>query len=523
MSREHTQTHVSLASSAAQDVANATERAEQLSRAPSTQPVAIRRKAQVLTRPVVAFDPVHGVRRSLYALNVDVGEGVSLLMHQPTGAVDELPSDLASSVVTAPELLPPEAVEYFVARGYLTRLTEAEEEAEFAELVQRVEDDHMSQFSAPLFSFITAYSCNLSCSYCFQANTGVRASDTRTMTVEAARQFLKVVEQSPKHPDRSVIELFGGEPLLPKLREVVELIVLSVEKMSYRVRATTNGTGLNTYLDLLGPTRISELQVSLDGPREVHDSRRVGLSKKPTFDLIWHGVREAVSRGTKVLIRANLDRRNFEAFPALVEFIADEGLLGCSLLEIHYINVRSDPVAPDFGGGHEMRLDEIEAYLANETQRHPFLAQIAAPHEIGTFNDWLSKNFQNPSTRHCGAVTNNVYFSPDGLVYSCHETAGRPEFAIGEVIDGQLLYNRTAQRWRSRRVDNIAACRRCPHALTCSGGCAARTDILNEPHQSYCDGFDAKFRAVLQRQYRASKSSESHTGGEVNHEQHKRR
>lgn len=449
-----------------------------------------------------------GLHPSLYTLAVEVDDDVVLLMHQPRGSVDRLPLGLADQVMKRPDSLSEEAITYFVERGYLTYATAAEEESGLVALVRELEDGRREMREAPLFSFVTTYSCNLACSYCFQANTGVRESEERRMSVEAARRFLKVVEAAPRHPDRAVVELFGGEPLLPTLRPVVEEIVLAVEQWGYVTRATTNGTGLSAYLDLLGPTRIAELQISLDGTAEYHDKRRIGLAGRPTFSQIWANLREAIDRGTKVMIRSNLDRRNVAGFVGLVEFVEREGLLGHPLCEIHYVDVQPDPIAPDFGSDVTLSLGEIERYLQAESDGHPVLKRVAAPHEIGTFDEWLASNFQNPQTRHCGAVTNNVYFSPDGLVYSCHETAGRPEFAIGSVEGDEIRYNSNAENWRSRRVDNLPQCRRCAYALTCSGGCAARTDILNEPHQSYCDGFDAKFRSILRRQYQAAQSAD---------------
>lgn len=447
-----------------------------------------------------------GLRASLYTLAIDVGSDTTLLLHQPSGSVDRLPTDLASKVVDDPASLPSEAVEYFLQRGYLTEFSERDEEAQFVRLVADLENARADVFAAPLFSFVTTYSCNLACSYCFQSNTGVREAEERRMSVDTARRFLRVVANAPRHPERNVIELFGGEPLLPSLRPVVEEIVLGVEALGYTVRATTNGTGLHAFLDLLGPTRIAELQISLDGAREYHDQRRIGVGGRPTFDKIWNNLRAAVDRGTFVMVRANLDKRNIDGFVALAEFMDDEGLLDHPCCRLDYIDVKPDPIAPDFGTDVSLSLTDIERFLESKRQEHSVLNKVAGPHEIGTFDDWLTKNFHNAQTRHCGAVTNNVYFSPDGLVYSCHETAGRPEYAIGEIKGDEILYNSTADHWRSRRVDNLRACRRCPYALTCSGGCAARTDILREPGQHFCDDFDSKFRSVLRRQYQATHS-----------------
>lgn len=452
------------------------------------------------------------VRKSFYTLVVDTNDGNALLMHQPRGRLDVLPIEYARMVESVSDDLPDDLRAYAADAGYLTSMTEIEEEAWFTAHVAQIERAASEAYAAPLFSFVTTYSCNLACSYCFQANSGIRTQPMRAMSVETAEQCLQVLRTAPRHPDRMIAELFGGEPLLPNLRQVVETIVLGCEEIGYRLRATTNGTFLERFEDLLGPTRISELQISLDGMREYHDKRRIPVNGQPTFDKIWRNIEMALSRGTKVMIRANLDKRNVEGFVSLATFLEEQGFLDHPLGELHYIDVQPDPIAPDYGFDTSLPLAEIEAFLTAQAVKHPVLSRVGGPREIGTFEQWVNENFHRHSTRHCGAVTNNVYFAPDLRVYSCHETAGREELATGRVVDGTLVENESAANWRSRRVDNLPGCRKCPYALTCSGGCAARTDIINAPDQSYCNGFDAKFRSVVSRQYQAS--AEHSAGGE---------
>lgn len=459
-----------------------------------------------ITSPLVAADTGERLmRKSFYTLVVDTGDGDALVMHQPNKRLDVMPWDMARLLEGPVEDVPPELREYALAVGYLTEMTPEEEEAWFVAHVRGLESSYEEAFAAPLFSFVTTYSCNLACSYCFQANTGVRKQPMRQMSVEVARECLEVVRTAPRSPERAVVELFGGEPLLPNLREVVETIVLGCEDLGYVTRATTNGTFLHVFEDLLGPTRIAELQISLDGSREYHDRRRIPVNGEPTFDTIWANIQLALQRQVRVMIRANLDRRNIAGFVALAEFLDNEGFLDNPLGELHYVDVQPDPIAPDFGLEASLSLAEIEEYLRIQTETYPVLAKVAGPHEIGSFQDWISNNFHYQRTRACGAVANNVYFSPDRRTYSCHETAGREVLATGRVQNGQLQENESAALWRSRRVDALPQCRRCPYALTCSGGCAARLDLLAAPDASYCNGFDSKFRSVVVRQYQASR------------------
>jgi uncharacterized protein len=446
------------------------------------------------------------LRKSHYTVVVDTGDGDALVMNQPRAAVDLMPLEYARMLETGDASAPRELIDYATRTGYLTTMTPEEEETWFVAKVNELEGARSEMQSAPLFSFVTTYSCNLACSYCFQANTGIRSAPQRQMTMEVARECLEVVRAAPEHAQRAVVELFGGEPLLPNLRDVVELIVLECESMGYVTRVTTNGTHLDAFADLLGPTRIAELQISLDGTAEFHDRRRIPISGRPTFETIWGNIQLALSQGSRVMIRANLDRRNLAGFVELAEFLDEAGFLDHPNGALHYINVQPDPIAPDYGLDTRVPLAEIEQYLQAEAQQHPVLRKVAAPHEVGTFEEWLTRNFHHPATRHCGAVTNNVFFAPDRRIYSCHETAGREEMSIGLIENGQAVENPTATQWRSRRVDQLPGCRRCPYALTCAGGCAARIDIESVPTASYCNGFDKTFKSLIVRQYHASES-----------------
>jgi uncharacterized protein len=60
---------------------------------------------------------------------------------------------------------------------------------------------------------------------------------------------------------------FGGEPLAAANKPLIEYIVRRASEMGPAAfGAVTNGTDLDAYVDLLGPSRISSLQVTLDGP-----------------------------------------------------------------------------------------------------------------------------------------------------------------------------------------------------------------------------------------------------------------
>lgn len=401
--------------------------------------------------------------------------------------------------------LPTEVFSRLLDQGYVTYLTHEEEDRWISEVVDNIETDYQSLGQPKNYCFITTYRCNLSCSYCFQSNGEIRTVTNRMLTAEEAEAGLQVMASDAKtlQPGgpRSRVMLFGGEPLLPRQREVVEAIVRGCRELSHALEATTNGFFLEVFDDLLGPGLIEHLQISLDGPPEIHNTRRIPINGVPTFDKIWKNIRRALEKGCTISLRCNIDKRNLRGFVELAEFLDSEGVLDDSQLQLRYSRVVPDFESQDAKSDVALDYDEIEAYLIKTMEERPVLRKVAAPEDIQDFATWIGRKFPKKTSRHCGAVQNNVYFGPGREVYPCHETVGKVELSIGVYKDGTVQYNDSRPKWTNRRADRLTTCRRCPYILVCAGGCAAHVDLNGEPLRSNCEGFDAKYSLAVQRAY----------------------
>lgn len=101
--------------------------------------------------------------------------------------------------------------------------------------------------------------------------------------------------------------LYGGEPLLKKNQEVVKYIVNKGVSLGYRFAAISNGFELENYEDILGPDKLGALQITIDDPRDQHNTIRVHQDGFPTFDKILSNVEMALNKGCKVSVRMNTD------------------------------------------------------------------------------------------------------------------------------------------------------------------------------------------------------------------------
>jgi uncharacterized protein len=447
------------------------------------------------------------MRLSHYTTVIPLTNDRALLMNHPRNILDFVSPELADAVGARKiETLPPVVQQQLLDRGYLTELTSEEEIAWLSSTVDSLEKEIGPEQGPKNYCFITSYRCNLACSYCFQSNENARIVTNRMLLMSEAKSGVAVIRNNlakggPGSEVRTPVLLFGGEPLLPNQREVVEYIVSECAEMGFPISATTNGMFLQHFEDLIGPAGIGHFQISLDGDALAHDRRRIPVNGAPTFDGIWANVRLALAKGALVELRCNIDKRNLSAFTALVEFVESEGYLEHPGLTVRYARVVPDFESRDGGSDVALNWSEIEKYLLEQAHDHPALTHVPAPSDVQTFQSWVTTNFPQKGSRHCGAVSGNMYFGPSGEIYNCHETTGRVELSIGRYSGGEVVYNDRAPKWHNRRADSLTTCKKCPFVLTCAGGCAAHVNLDNEPLKSNCENYAANFTTAVQRAY----------------------
>ena len=168
----------------------------------------------------------------------------------------------------------------------------------------------------------TASRCNIACSYCYVYQLGDEGWRRQPpamsqSTIDAAVRRLDELRQA-QNRDFAVV-LHGGEPLL--LEEALLARLLTGLRARLPVGCTlsvqTNGTLLtDRRLDILADARAT-VSVSLDGPAQINDSRRVGFDQGGTF--------EATLAGIHRLQRHPAAKRLFSGTLSVVEPSTDPG------------------------------------------------------------------------------------------------------------------------------------------------------------------------------------------------------
>ena len=304
------------------------------------------------------------------------------------------------------------------------------------------------------------------------------------------------------------ITLFGGEPLLADSRAIVGyLIAKGRESRPTTFSAIPNGTDLEAYRDLLGPENLSFLQITIDGPPDQHDRRRIHADGSGTFDRIAANVTMALELGVRISLRMNVDRLNIDGLPELAEQFIQRGWtkhrrFGAYVAPVHASSDNTDAKTT-------FNTWQLNQAMAELKRQHPAVSRISLEDDRlfdtarGVF-DKRSDPYPSFKASFCGAHGSMYVIDAFADIYACWERTGDPAIRIGAIReDGEVAMNRAiTEHWRKHNVASNPVCRRCRYSAYCGGGCA----ILAEGQQgtmyaNYCDGFAKRFRASVAQAY----------------------
>lgn len=150
----------------------------------------------------------------------------------------------------------------------------------------------ISRFSTSNLSLTIAptSACNFRCPYCYEEGI-----NHVSMNEETKKDLIKFLEHYKSISSLS-ISWYGGEPLLTfNLIEKLTNDILNFyeDSINYSASMVTNGYLLTpTITQKLVDLKINHIQITLNGDKSVHDSRRVLADKSGTFDTIIHNIKE---------------------------------------------------------------------------------------------------------------------------------------------------------------------------------------------------------------------------------------
>ena len=337
--------------------------------------------------------------------------------------------------------------------------------------------------------------CNFRCSYCYQHHlSGIMSEDIQEKVV----QFVK--EHNPPVTSLSVT-WFGGEPLLAL--SVIEhlskqFMNLQDGEIKYQASIVTNGWLLKSDVSrLLADLNVRRVQVTLDGARKSHNSRRPLKGGHPTSDKIVHNIANADQR-LRINVRVNIDQNNVEGVPQLFEQLDAAGLLGRIGLYFAPVYPYTDVCADTAGS---CIIGRTWAKLQGQLHFN------ALEHGYGGFGLPESK------PHYCMADSNQGWvISPHGLMFKCWNDVTQPQNAVFDLSTGTQTQRmkEVQERWTSWNPFNLPDCINCKILPQCLGGCPYLGLQQESPYtHGNCEEVKENLQEVLAIYYLAFKRREA--------------
>ncbi|MCR5255525.1 MAG: thioether cross-link-forming SCIFF peptide maturase [Acetatifactor sp.] len=315
-----------------------------------------------------------------------------------------------------------------------------------------------------------AHTCNLNCSYCF-ASQGKYHGDRALMSFEVGKRALDFLVENSGTRTNLEVDFFGGEPLM-NWKVVKDLVkyARSIEKehhKNFRFTLTTNGMLIDDDVIEFANKEMSNVVLSLDGRKEIHDRLRVDYAGRGSYDTIVPKFKKLVeARGGKnYYMRGTFTHANPD-FTNDVFHMADLGFTELSMEPV--VGAPDDPAS--------LTPEDIEIVK----EQYEILAKDMLRREKEgkpiTFYHYMLDLTEGPCIYKrisgCGSGTEYMAVTPWGDLYPCHQFVGEEKYKLGNIYDG-VTNDALRDEFRSCNAYAREECKDCWAKLYCSGGCAA--------------------------------------------------
>lgn len=297
--------------------------------------------------------------------------------------------------------------------------------------------------------------CNLACPYCFE---GTRKGD-HYLSEDTADDFVRFMSDRLDRGTEPHITFYGGEPLLhaAMLARIAERLrnAASARGSSYGFSLVTNGTLLTrANVGRLKPYGLKYASVTLDGPRELHDTSRPFKSGRASYNTIIRNLQE-VRELIELRIGGNYTKENYHEFPGLLDHLIESGLGPDRIGPVCFSPVFNEESRfnPDFRGGC-LNMNEPWIAEAGLFLRRAILARGFRTDEVLPSVCMLER-------------TDHLIVNWDGGLYKCTGLIGRPDFCIGTLKTG--IRDHAAMHELGNWKNEV--CLACAYLPLCFGGC----------------------------------------------------
>ena len=343
-----------------------------------------------------------------------------------------------------------------------------------------------------------AHTCNLNCSYCF-ASQGKYHGDRAMMSLEVGKRALDFLVENSGSRHNLEVDFFGGEPLMnfDVVKQMVEY-ARSIEKehnKNFRFTLTTNGMLIDDDVIDFANREMSNVVLSLDGRKEIHDRYRVDYTGKGSWETIVPKFQKLVeSRGGKnYYMRGTFTHAN-------PDFLNDIR----QMLDLGFTELSMEPVVCADGDPSALTQEDLPIVLEQYEKLAELMRKRDKEGKPFTFYHYMIDLTGGPCIYKrisgCGSGTEYMAVTPWGDLYPCHQFVGEEKFRLGDIWQG-VTNHETVEEFASCNVYARPECHDCWAKLYCSGGCAANayhsTGSIKGVYKYGCELFKKRMECAI--------------------------
>jgi len=311
--------------------------------------------------------------------------------------------------------------------------------------------------------------CNCRCPYCYENFSKSK------MNEKNLESFILFLQKNLVYYTGLNISWFGGEPLLAL--DVIEKIsskaieLCRLHRIMFDSSITTNGVLLTPeVMKRLLTCRVNRFQITLDGPKETHDTTRVLRNGAGTFDTIINNllaIKKVKTATLRINVRINVTQESMKKLPELIVFLNKN--FGADRRFSFYFRPIGD-------WNSNIRSGILKDSLLSSLE---LVYKVLLDCSIKLNYGILYQMLMSPM---CFANKKNHFvLGADGAIYKCTVYFDKEKNNIGQLqSDGQILWNEEKlAQWITDKYNN-AKCENCFLSATCHGkGCPAKKIIFD--------------------------------------------
>jgi uncharacterized protein len=369
--------------------------------------------------------------------------------------------------------------------------------------------------------------CNIDCTYCFfLSKDELYPNEKHRMSDNTLEAYICQLLESHRTPTVTVAWQ-GGEPTLMKLdffRRAVELVE-KYRRPEQAVQHTfqTNGILIDDDWCLFFKEHNFLVGLSVDGPRELHDTYRVDRTKQGTFDKVMNAWRLLRRHAVDFNILCTVNAANEKYGREVYRFFRDQ--MHAQWLQFIPVVERASEETIQIAnmgwseqpGRKRLLYTQAGNLVTNRSvggeQYGRFLVDIFEEwvrHDVGevfvqlfdvTLEAYFGRHLLCIHAPTCGYGPALEY---NGDLYSCDHFV-EPRYLLGNIHETHMLELVASARQRKfgedKRDSLTAQCQRCAVRALCNGGCPKdRFGVSRdgEPGQNYlCPGLELFFTHTM--------------------------